>query len=549
MGRRGLITTATDVYGLGSILYALLTGRPPFDGDSMVDTLTKVKEQPPEPPHKINPRVPHDLEVICLKCLEKSPKRRYSSAQGVADDLRAWQEHRPIAARGVGAIERSARFVRRRPALAVTYVLAATVLALAGVGGSLALRWRNKEKAKEQALVARDAATKARVVAEKTLQVEKQAQVEAAREIGRSMTLHDVYDLTRKGRGLSDEQARAIEDHLKTVPEDVESRVKLIGYYSGIPKHPGVTGAFQAHVLWLIEHEPRNPVFSTPQATLNRWQHGDAHARAKAHWGQQVEANPKDPVILENAAEFLLLEESDEAEALLKRCRQLEPRNSAWPGKLGRLLQARANRAAGDDRKKLAGQALEELERSCELTPSKSRGAGDLSILARSAFEAGEYEKAKGYARDLLDGAFPDGGIATHDGNLVLGRLALLADDIAAAKQHLLAAGKTAGAPTLNSFGPNMTLAKELLEVGETQVVLDYFDLCARFWSYEPGRLKLKQWTEAVKAGKAPNFGFVRVHGSGWLKTRGSRASRARNRVFLALRGLSNPLFSTVSRV
>src|SRR4029077_17211465 len=95
-GKRGSITTATDVYGLGSILYALLTGCPPFSGDSVVDTLTKVKEQPPEQPRKYNVQLPWDLQVICLKCLEKDPRRRYSSAQAVADDLRAWLGSRPI---------------------------------------------------------------------------------------------------------------------------------------------------------------------------------------------------------------------------------------------------------------------------------------------------------------------------------------------------------------------------------------------------------------------------------------------------------------------
>ena len=95
-GRRGAITTATDVHGLGSVLYALLTGQAPFAGDSVVDTLAKVKEQPPAPPRKLNARVPRDLEVICLKCLEKDPRRRYASAQAVADDLRAWLETRPI---------------------------------------------------------------------------------------------------------------------------------------------------------------------------------------------------------------------------------------------------------------------------------------------------------------------------------------------------------------------------------------------------------------------------------------------------------------------
>jgi tetratricopeptide (TPR) repeat protein len=134
-GRRGSITTATDVYGLGAVLYALLTGTAPFGGDSAVETIDAVRNRAPEPPTKVNERVPRDLETICLKCLEKDPRRRYGTAQALADDLHAWLESRPIAARRVGVIERAWLWCKRRPAVAA---LSAAVV-LATVGGTAAI--------------------------------------------------------------------------------------------------------------------------------------------------------------------------------------------------------------------------------------------------------------------------------------------------------------------------------------------------------------------------------------------------------------------------
>jgi tetratricopeptide (TPR) repeat protein len=125
---RGSMTTATDVYGLGAIFYALLTGKAPFGGKSVIETLDSVRSHSPERPRKINARVPADLETICLKCLEKEPSRRYSSAQALIDDLENWVESRPITARRVGLAERACLACKRRPAVAT--LSAAVVLAL-----------------------------------------------------------------------------------------------------------------------------------------------------------------------------------------------------------------------------------------------------------------------------------------------------------------------------------------------------------------------------------------------------------------------------------
>ena len=162
-GRRGTITTATDVYGLGSVLYALLTGQAPFAGDSVVDTLTMVKEQPPAPPRKLNAKVPRDLEVICLKCLDKNPRRRYASAQSVADDLRAWLENRPILARPAGRLEKSVKWARRRPAIAALSALVVLV-SLIGMGGILS-QWREAVVARRAAVEKAHAKAEARAEA------------------------------------------------------------------------------------------------------------------------------------------------------------------------------------------------------------------------------------------------------------------------------------------------------------------------------------------------------------------------------------------------
>jgi WD40 repeat protein len=139
------LSTAVDVYALGAILYATLTGRPPFRGETVLDTLRLVAYTEPVPPRSLNAQVPIDLEIICLKCLQKDPQQRYGSAEALALDLERWLAGEPIQARPVGQLERVWKWARRKPALASLVV--GCLLAVVGVF-VLGILWLQTEQAR-----------------------------------------------------------------------------------------------------------------------------------------------------------------------------------------------------------------------------------------------------------------------------------------------------------------------------------------------------------------------------------------------------------------
>jgi serine/threonine-protein kinase len=132
-GQNRAIGPAVDVYALGAILYELLTGRPPFQGETPAETLLQVISQDPVPPSRLNAKVPRDLEIICLKCLHKGRERRYATAAALAEDLQRFERGEPIAARPAGLAERAAKWVRRHPA-AAAWLATGFLLAVVLVG-------------------------------------------------------------------------------------------------------------------------------------------------------------------------------------------------------------------------------------------------------------------------------------------------------------------------------------------------------------------------------------------------------------------------------
>jgi hypothetical protein len=317
----------------------------------------------------------------------------------------------------------------------------------------------------------------------------------------------DIHEIVRQGEQLPAAEAAELEKSLIENPDQVDVRIRLLGYYwMQRFQNRAIRPAREKQVLWMIEHHPDHEIHSLPYCHMDVMFNPSGYVEAAKLWRNHADSDEASVEVLGNAASFFLLSESGFSESYLKRAQELEPQTAQWNKELAQIYHLRQSTASENEVAVLGAMELAQLEAAHGKSRLMEKGYlwADLAI---AAYKAGDDEKATSYADKMvsLSGLGWNSGNNVHKGNMVLGLVALKNDDIEKAKACLIASGKTKGSPQLNSFGPNMTLAKALLEKEEVEAVVEYFDLCSNFW--EMGRDRLEEWTILAKAGKVPDFG------------------------------------------
>ncbi len=298
-----------------------------------------------------------------------------------------------------------------------------------------------------------------------------------------------------------------LEKQVAAAPNDVALRARILDAYF-LERSPEARAARARHVLWVIANAPESKVADTPHCQLFPYSEPEAYQEGKDLWLAHVEKEPVSLDVIWNAAQYLFIHDKERAAELLKRGMQLEPLEPRWKEQLAHLLTL-----GGSEGSEPARDALALRESALVDTRDEIGRFYALQELAETALQAGEDGKARAYAEELLSlsqglPSYQNGG-GTHEGNRVMGHLALRSGDIEGAKEFLLKAGATAGSPVLNSFGPELSLARDLLAKGERETVIQYLERCRRFWKGTGEQIS--EWVAQIRAGGTPDLNQFRA--------------------------------------
>jgi tetratricopeptide (TPR) repeat protein len=254
----------------------------------------------------------------------------------------------------------------------------------------------------------------------------------------------------------------------------------------------------------MIQNHPEAAVLGNPEGQLVPGLQN--YTKGESLWEEQLIKNPNNIKILRNAGKYIMHSDLDLAISYFKKGKDLDPDNAAsWDRELAQFYKLKMIRSSAAESQSLANESLKSFESAYAGSSQLERGFL-VPNLAKAALTTGQLEKAAEYAHQMLTTtATFNKGDFVYNGNFVLGMIAVKKGDIESAEKYLLEAGETSGSPVLKSFGPNMSLAKELLDRGKKDTVLAFLKKCAKFWNKPPS--PCNQWIQELEEGQTPDFG------------------------------------------
>lgn len=543
----------SDIYSLGATLHYLLTGQPPFAEGSVAERLRSHAEEEPAAVSTFRDDVPESLTAVIGQMMAKDPADRLQTPQQVADALapfvdayrtkstpaagrRAWWKSGKLlaVAAAIGVLLSSIIYVQTDKGTlkieAIDDDVTLTVSKVTGesgdediqldivdtVTGSNVIRLPSGDykvslgDKQSKYTLEKDAFTLKRG-SDVVVKVTRTAPSEPKEPESRpAMTLPQMAQqaFLSQGRRLTESEAKNQEQAVAKDTNNIESRLQLLAYHSG--RYYSDASSALTHVelvKWIVKNYPDSYSAGVSESHIYPHFSPDGFVAVKTLWMEHIQRQPDNVKIHLNAAAFLQLHEQDTAERLLQSAQKIDPKNAEVAHQLGQhYKRSLIGLEDKKTRRRQAAKAMSQFELAIENEDKAHPNFHWKICLATAAFEAGNLDRASQVANELLTNF--DDGKAIHNGNLVLGRIALVKGDIETAKARLLDAAKVNGGQGLAISGPNMTLAKEMLESKHQEAVLEYFELCGRFWKNG----KLKSWATAVERGETPDFGVNLVY-------------------------------------